>query len=336
METILKSKRGRKPKQILNEPVIIEKKKRGRKPTCQIFEMKEINDIIKNLPEECIIAHLPICYDDVQNIINNDEIIDTNENITVDNDKNKLNFCLESELNDKLEIECQKCVDLTEKISNLNNKIVELTNNIDNSIISKKNIIENTIHLEDYYNDRVHENDTNKLNEDIVCWWCCHSFENLPVGLPFKYHNDSFYVYGYFCSFNCCLTYNFSLNDYYIWERTSLLYNYKNKIIPLKEIKIIKAAPPRETLKIFGGRLNIKDFRYNTVILNKNYRLIIPNTYSLVSIVEEVDENYKENINFTNNNLLNNLINEDKLLLKRSKPIQKNKVSLLSMMKIET
>lgn len=317
----VKVKRGRKPK-ILTENVIpIEKKKRGRKPSCQIFEIKELDTIMNNIPEECIIAHLPIYGSDIDNIIKSES-----NNVDNDNECNKINFGIDNEFNDnsKSESVCKECDILNEKIKFLTEQLVTFKNySVDNSAsrnLDDKQLLENTIHIEEIYKNRI-------VNKNLLCWWCCNTFDTLPLGLPFKYYNNIFYVYGYFCSFNCCLAYNYNMNDYNTWERTSLLYNYKNKI--LKTSTIIKCAPPKESLSIFGGTLSIEQFRNNTIVLNKNYRLIIPLTISLCSITEVLDDNY-----FCNNTYTNNDKNDNSLILKRTKPVLKNKKSLITLMKI--
>ena len=52
---------------------------------------------------------------------------------------------------------------------------------------------------------------------DICCWWCCHKCD-VPLSLPEKLYDDTFHVFGCFCSFNCAAAYNVNLNDYKIWE----------------------------------------------------------------------------------------------------------------------
>jgi hypothetical protein len=327
MEPAVKLKRGRKPKPLDENSKPIEKKKRGRKPSCQIFEMKEIDNMISNLPTECIIAHLPLFHDDIENVIDDNftDVLVDETNKTVN-----LGFELDKSENYNCGISCTNCNELNTKIEMLTKKLDELTGIINNSVISRSKIIENTIHIENYYVENL---DSDKTC-NICCWWCCNNFDSLPIGLPFKFYNNIFYVYGFFCSFNCCLAYNYSLNDYNIWERTTLLYNYKNKIIPIKDNKIIKAAPPKEILQQFGGLIKITEFRNNTIILKKNYRLNIPVTISIRSTIEETDDTNESNF-YTRLNLNTN--NDTKLILKRTKAVQKNnsKKSLLTMMNID-
>jgi hypothetical protein len=260
-------------------------------------------------------------------------VIDDNFTDVLVDETNKtvnLGFELDKSENYNCGISCTNCNELNTKIEMLTKKLDELTGIINNSVISRSKIIENTIHIENYYVENL---DSDKTC-NICCWWCCNNFDSLPIGLPFKFYNNIFYVYGFFCSFNCCLAYNYSLNDYNIWERTTLLYNYKNKIIPIKDNKIIKAAPPKEILQQFGGLIKITEFRNNTIILKKNYRLNIPVTISIRSTIEETDDTNESNF-YTRLNLNTN--NDTKLILKRTKAVQKNnsKKSLLTMMNID-
>ena len=58
---------------------------------------------------------------------------------------------------------------------------------------------------------------------DINCWWCRHSFDTQPVSLPEKLIDSVFHLQGCFCSFNCALKHNYSLNDYKVWERVRFI-----------------------------------------------------------------------------------------------------------------
>lgn len=96
---------------------------------------------------------------------------------------------------------------------------------------------------------------------DILCWWCCHSFDSFPCFIPTKRDpiKNRYKVTGTFCSWNCA-------NSYYVKEFRS---NRKGDIFytMLKDLKLdikikdLKHAPPKETLKCFGGILSIEEFR---------------------------------------------------------------------------
>ena len=91
----------------------------------------------------------------------------------------------------------------------------------------------------------------------LVCWHCCHTFDNQPIHSPTELKNKVYKTKGYFCSFNCCYTYTKDSQKKY-------LVNYMFKDMTNKPGVItehVKPAPPRETLKIFGGFLTIEEFR---------------------------------------------------------------------------
>lgn len=92
---------------------------------------------------------------------------------------------------------------------------------------------------------------------DVQCFWCTHSFEGSPYFLPVKEENKTFHVYGNYCSPQCALGYLLyeHLDSHVRWERMSLLhrmYKSSGRLYP---------APPRESLKSYGGIYTIEEFR---------------------------------------------------------------------------
>lgn len=123
----------------------------------------------------------------------------------------------------------------------------------------------------------------------IHCFWCCHPFETKPCGLPLEYKNETYHVYGCFCSPECAAAYNF--NDFQDtdkrWERYSLLNRlYKKRELPNSKIKL---APPRQTLQIFGGPLSIIQFRKTLETYDKTYVLNFPPMTSINVQQEQVN-----------------------------------------------
>ena len=183
----------------------------------------------------------------------------------------------------------------------------------DNKVIKKniKNIMYEFINAND--------NMTWPESTNIYCWWCCSAFDNIPCSLPENYKDDKFYVYGCFCTFNCAASYNFNKNDDRMYERYSLL-NLMYKKMNNKKITKITLAPPRETLKIFGGYLTIEEFREYNLKNEKTFNLIKP---PLISIIPKIEENISLNKNtktqIVNENILNKT--QSNLKLKRNKPV---------------
>jgi hypothetical protein len=171
---------------------------------------------------------------------------------------------------------------------------------------------------------------------DVCCWWCCHKFDTVPIGLPVDYNSklNKFRVKGVFCSFACMLAYDtkmdvrsksmithlykqltggysIDLKDDYI----KMLYNdrtiqelfkdnleYKDEYIQSLASFIdepLEKAPLRCTLKIFGGQLSIEEFR-NTTKERKVYKMIEYPMYISRDYVEEVD---LQNLKKVNKNL---------------------------------
>ena len=181
---------------------------------------------------------------------------------------------------------------------------------------------------------------SNNNSNNVHCYWCCHNFNSTVFTLPTRYINDTYYVYGTFCSPECACAYNF--NDYKQqdkkWERYSLLNMLYRKLLNNNNLEIVSALP-RDTLNIFGGKLNIEEFRKN----NNNYKSHIELLqYPLVShtcIQNEIELNYylemKDKKNFIplDNNKIDDASNN--LKIKRSKPLNKYKNTLESCMNLK-
>lgn len=155
-----------------------------------------------------------------------------------------------------------------------------------------------------------------KYDMNACCYWCCHIFNNISIGLPLKYYNDKFYTYGNFCSIECMSAYNFYSNEinHNKWN-TFTLINLLNKKLGGTTIKL---APPRQTLIMFGGKKTIDEFRNS--FISKNYLM---HSYPMInisncieeihdmSIMNQLDNNSlnKKKINFYNKKLQNKEIN---------------------------
>jgi len=95
---------------------------------------------------------------------------------------------------------------------------------------------------------------------DVCCWWCCHKFDSNPCYLPTITDDitNRFIVIGNFCSWRCVKAYNMSLRN----EVTKRLHILKKMLKCVGcNSATIKEAPPRQTLKMFGGHLSIEEFR---------------------------------------------------------------------------
>ena len=146
-----------------------------------------------------------------------------------------------------------------------------------------------------------------------VCWNCCHKFNNNIHGLPIKYINNIFYIYGYFCSLECASRYTFDNfnNHLEIYTLINFYYNISNNTNGQK----VNIAPERLILKMFGGNMDITDYRKNfktNTIFNINIPLIFP---------------INHNINSYENNTNNNIKKDLKLYRKSNLPNQENSIT---------
>lgn len=122
---------------------------------------------------------------------------------------------------------------------------------------------------------------------DIHCLWCCHKFDSVPIAIPKKIIDDTFHLFGYFCSFNCAASYIFGTNILASnkWEYYSLLCLLQKKITGSDKYEKIKLAPPKECLKIFGGFLSIEEFREQFHHVDE-YTLRMPPMVPIESTIE--------------------------------------------------
>lgn len=180
-----------------------------------------------------------------------------------------------------------------------NDKIIRLHKNIDN---------ENSISsygLDCY--DNVPEN--NKKSE--VCWNCCHKFFDIVHGIPLKYRNNIFYSYGDFCSTPCMIRYAFdNYSNIQFKEIYSNICIYNNKVFNTGICP--KIAPDKRCLSLFGGNMNIDEYR--NLEKDSNIEIHQPNIIQLRDrIVLKNRKNYtsdsnlvlyrKTPINNSNNNI---------------------------------
>ena len=111
-----------------------------------------------------------------------------------------------------------------------------------------------------------------------ACWYCCHTFQTTPVGIPQMMVDDAFYCYGNFCSYNCAMRYllpndeddfaqlqtctdRFVSDD--LSDKIQMLELLCHVETGLAFDECIKMAPKRLTLQLFGGTKSIEEFRNN-------------------------------------------------------------------------
>lgn len=134
------------------------------------------------------------------------------------------------------------------------------------------------------------ENDDWLHKTDVACWWCCHRFDGVPIGRPVDYNDKikKFRVKGIFCSFPCMIAYNGDLKtngsskhlvNYLYFKVTGGQFNSKCAA---------QQAPPRCSLRMFGGDLTIEEFR-GAAQQHKIYKMVEYPMFVSKDYVEEVD-----------------------------------------------
>lgn len=241
----------------------------------------------------------------------------------------------------RLTIRLKQDNNLMEKLQNLHKDdtlIYRLLNNMEKKIelnkVKVKDNSDNDTRKQGYFKIlKVFIESENWLYKtDVCCWWCCHNFDTVPVGIPVDYNSktNKFRVKGIFCGFSCLLSYKTSNSEFCSHRTTSLItFMYKKLTGKLPNVSTdslknllagtptlseiftnseadlklkdeylnsvssfisshLKEAPPRSTLKMFGGDLSIDEFRNSTkeskIYKMINYPLSISKDY-----VEEVD-----------------------------------------------
>jgi hypothetical protein len=173
------------------------------------------------------------------------------------------------------------------------------------------------------------------LNTSISCYWCCHRFDNSPFGIPINYVNQRFEVFGCFCSLECATAYNFheTTNVDEMWERYNLINLLSRR---LQHGNIVKCAPPRLSLKMFGGHMDIGQFRNFT---KKEHKFINVNFPPMTSITQQLEEinDFELNNDLKYIPIDNERINKykEKIIFKRNKPLIDSTRSLETTMNLK-
>lgn len=171
------------------------------------------------------------------------------------------------------------------------------------------------------------------LHTSVSCYWCCHRFNNPPIGIPINLTNETFEVYGCFCSTNCAAAYNFNehLNQDEAWERYQLLNLMSRR---MGDSPNVKPAPPRLSLKTFGGHLDIDGFRAYT----KGSKFINVNFPPMTSVTQQLEEisDYELYSECRYIPVDNDRINKykEKISFRRNKPLIDTKKSIESTMNL--
>lgn len=155
-----------------------------------------------------------------------------------------------------------------------------------------------------------------------ACLWCCHSFSGESFVIPTHYdvYTGMINAEGNFCSPECGLSYTYKdpgITDSDRWLRHSLLRSVYRTLYTNKDIQ---PAPDKRVLRMFGGNLDIQQFREFVHHCTKPLQLAMPpvrlympsvNTQSSVRDVKSYVSLSNETVNKAS----------QQLRLKRSKPV---------------
>lgn len=124
----------------------------------------------------------------------------------------------------------------------------------------------------------------------LLCYWCCHGFQNTPRGLPVKCdeQRNKFILRGVFCSWACALTYSKEIvGGYKSTDREYWIRQLSRKMDP-SNIEYTKPAPSREFLEAFGGPMDIETFRKASIHKkNENTKYLIERPPVIIMVAEE-------------------------------------------------
>jgi hypothetical protein len=118
---------------------------------------------------------------------------------------------------------------------------------------------------------------------EVACFWDCHQFKGVPCIIPNMIEEGIWRVYGNFCSPECAAAYLFNerLDLHVRWERFALL----NRLYAVDD-ESVRLAPARAVLRLFGGPMDISDFR--SIVAEKRMRLDVM-TPPMISIIQVMD-----------------------------------------------
>jgi len=96
-----------------------------------------------------------------------------------------------------------------------------------------------------------------------ACFWCCHGFSWTPFLIPthYDFYSNTYNAEGNFCSPECALSYVYkesNLTDSQKWSRHSLIRSLYHALYATSDIH---PAPDKRCLRMFGGNLDIKQYR---------------------------------------------------------------------------
>jgi hypothetical protein len=165
---------------------------------------------------------------------------------------------------------------------------------------------------------------------DVACWWDAHPFRGRPCVIPLKIQEDIWHVYGNFCCAECAAAYLFAerLDAHVQWERYALL----NRLYGEGQKEGVRLAPARTVLRLFGGMLDVSEYRALVSEGRMRLDVMMP---PMISITQVMDT---KPIDFYDASVKNNFIpwemdrmnrpGAQGLRLRRTKPVAEKEATL--------
>lgn len=157
------------------------------------------------------------------------------------------------------------------------------------------------------------------------CWWCCHPFEGQHLEMPYKYDERTrkFHTTGTFCSWSCMKSFAIDKHGCNLGGRIcgNILLMRKRMYGIMGHVK---PAPYRYKLKVFGGDLDIEEFRAGADKDMDPPKPVDRDSFEDVSI-PIISNNAKKLEEITSSEVQN-----EPLKLKRAKPLKRTHNNLES------
>ena len=267
----------------INTPSKPPAKKRGRKPKGGKIIQQLVPSTNVKEKKTNVILHLKCCSKDLNSSLYDSHIdgfsfLNTN-NLSYDQIIN--NNSLNDYINPPAKLSEYDCDMETHGFDGEHSKNTEIDIR---DIWKKLKVLEHNLHV------------NNIDNKKSACFWDTCEFDNPPVYIPKHFMNDTYHVYGCFCSPECAVAHLMEENiDASIkFERYQLINHIYSKVYNYN--KNIKPAPnPYYMLEKYCGNLNIQEYRS----LLRNERLFLVVDKPLTRVMPELHE---DNDDFIINN----------------------------------
>jgi hypothetical protein len=125
------------------------------------------------------------------------------------------------------------------------------------------------------------------------CFWCCHPIPAAKFGMPIDYDaaHRMFTVYGHFCSVQCVAAHNMAthMGSDRMWD----IHGWIQMMAKMHGLSVpVRPAPSRYVLKMFGGPMDIDEFRGVHRTASRTVVLNVPPLVNVRAQVEAVNTSF--------------------------------------------